>query len=539
MLNSPQLQHFIEDELARAPLHMEEVLQGVLDDLPRLSPLASPADKQVALELRQALQLHRPLLVREFAQALREQVSQLARHQAAAARGMAGGAERAPALSLVDDEAVAADVEISRAINAVRSGAEYELRELGAYTSALVGDMDVAHDTNPFKPEAFVRALWQAAQAMPKPRSFAIALLRDAAPVLTRVLRRAYAAACTRLETQGVEPGAYRTIIIPAGSRSGRSPPPLHPEALRDSDMVPLDALAAPGRGPAAAPLASPLAAPFATKPAPARLDPQLIDLLGRLFDALLAEHRLPPDVKLLLSRLQAPALRMAMQDPSVLDSYTHPLWLLMDRLAFEAQRLAGDAAQRERLLQLAQQVIDHIVREPVQDGAHYRWGEQRLQALTRHLLAQHQQDAASEIAALEARAAAGPAAPPAAGAPATIDVGSLETVPAALMDAAAGEAEGDDWRPQAPLPPAQPGHWLRLFLQGDWREAQLLWVDAANELWLLHDPKLGGRWALRRTALERLHAEGLANALRPASLVQQAAQHVLQRGSSGPALRP
>ncbi len=539
---NPLLQRFIEDELARAPLLIEQVLQALADEPLRFPPEASPSERQAMVDARKTLEMSRPLLVRAFTGVLREQVTATAQQQAAEARG-AKGAATTLSLSLVDENEVLADVELSRAVEIIHSVAEYELRELGAFTSALVGDLHVAHDTNPFRPDAYARALWAAANALPGPRPQQVSLMRQACTPLAQALRKAYAAACTRLESQGVEPGTYRTIVLPSGSRAPRPAdrqPPADLNMLRDSMPVPLDMMPPPPP-PRPAPAPQPAPAPVAPPPPPqrtappeapaSRSDQQLVELMTRLFDAILTDRALPSDVQLLITRLQASALRVALRDPTTLDSYAHPVWQFIDHLAFDAERLVPEAEHRERLLQYGQSLIDNMTREPVQDAALYRWALSRLQAFENHLLAQHCRAVQPQIDSL--RALAGTPAPaqqaPAAAEPQALDIGSLDTVPADLMDAPSALPAGHS-DTERHLHAPEPGQWLRVFLQGNWRDMQLLWTDKQAELWLYRQGRGGRTWALRRAALERLHAEGLAHPLQPRSLLHHAAQQVLRQ---------
>ena len=77
----------------------------------------------------------------------------------------------------------------------------------------------MAHDHNPFRAEVMARAVWAAAQALPLSRGHQIAFMRHASQPLAQVLRTSYAASTSRLEGMGVEPAAYRTLILPSGSR--------------------------------------------------------------------------------------------------------------------------------------------------------------------------------------------------------------------------------------------------------------------------------------------------------------------------------
>jgi hypothetical protein len=544
---NPQLQAFIEDELARAPLLIDELLQQLADAPLRFPPNASTTERQAVLDAREALQRARPMMVRAFSQTLREQVTTTAEQQAAAVRGLSLAEADELSLSLVDEGEVAMDVALQRATVMIHSAAEYELRELGSYTSALVGDVHVAHDTNPLRPEAYARALAAAARAFPRPQAEQLALMHDCAMPLSQALRKAYAGAAGRLEDQGVTPAVHRTIVMPPGvvpPRGPSAPPPPPPadlHMLRDSMPVPFDM--EPIGGPAVAPpapMATPTARPAVDRPpAPpqaTRVDHQLIELLTRLFDAILADRTLPPDVQRLLSRLHTSAVRVALRDPAMLDSYSHPVWEFMDRLVFDASRHAGEAGPREKYLAYTDSLVDHMVREPTQDAALYRWGIGRLDAFAEHLLGQHARASQSQIDHLRTlamlRNSSAAAADTGSGHSQPLDIGTLDTVPAELIDlpAPSGHAAGAS----RPLPALQPGEWLHLFLQGEWRELQLLWTDGRGEAWLFRQP--GGRtWALRRAALERLNDAGLAEPLEPPSLVQHAAQLVLRQVAPPP----
>lgn len=533
---SPQLQRFIEDELARAPLLIDQVLQSIADVPLRFDPTATSVQRRQVVDQHEALGRHRPFMVKAFCETLRQQVGQAAQEQAAAVRGVRLEEADELSLSLVDEDEVATDVALQRATVEVHSTCEYELRELQSFTSALVGDVHVAHETNPFRPEAYARALLSAVRAMPVPVGEQLALMRRAVPVMAQALRKAYAGACTRLESEGVEPGTYRTIVMPPGTPGPRTQvhaPRADLHALRDSMPVPLD------MDPAT--LAPSPAAAAASRPAPrspevpgigpsqaARIDQQLIELLTRLFDAILADSSLSHEVQQLLSRLQTSVVRVALRDPGMLDSYEHPVWEFMDRLAFDADRLLHEGPTREKFLRYAHNLADNMAREPMQDAQLYRWGIERLQAFEEHQHLERCRDSQAQIDALRTQALAIDDSVPAPTDAGTLDVGSMETVPAELMESPQGSAATEG------LPEAGPGDWLCVFLQGSWRELQVLWTDARGELWLLRQG--GGRtFALKRSALQQLHAAGLAEPLAPASLVQHAAQQVLRQIPGGP----
>lgn len=61
--------------------------------------------------------------------------------------------------------------------------------------------------------------------------------------------------------------------------------------------------------------------------------DRQVIELIARLFDTLLSDPQLPLLIRHRLGLLQLPVLRIALAEPRVLDSASHPAWRLIDRI--------------------------------------------------------------------------------------------------------------------------------------------------------------------------------------------------------------
>lgn len=528
-----QLQRFVDDELLRAPLLFEQVVEAALKQARKDPALVGRSPAPVINEQRGEM-------ARRFVASLREQTS----------AGLGGARPRAApkTLALLDDEAVAADVELSRAVAAIASVAEYELRELGAFTSALVGDHDVARDTNPLSADVYARALDAAAQALPLSRGTRVAFMRHAAMPLAQVLRRAYAAACTRLEDAGVEPGLHRTIVFPPGTRGAERAPAL--ADVRDSMPMPLDE-PPPGappiedvlghvdallrRLPADADRAARAQALDSQRmrlldSAGSRADAQVIELVSRLFDAVLTDPAIAAGAQVLLSRLHPSVLRVALSDPATLDSYEHPVWRLVDLVAD-----LGDTPDdgQARVLAFLQALVDHLVREPVHDANLFIWGVQRLEALQRQRFEQQRRAAAAQIAALQQAQGhrddrGGPGD---AGDHGAMDVGGLETVPAELLDLQAPSAP----KSSAALDALSPGQALRVFRGGRWRQTQLLWTDPLHGLWLLADVADGSSWALARSAVERLHAEGLLLEARAPSVVRRAAETVLRAAAPKP----
>lgn len=110
---------------------------------------------------------------------------------------------------------------------------------------------------------------------------------------------------------------------------------------------------------------------------------------------------------------------------------------------------------------------------------------------------------------------------------PADTNQGSLPTVPMAFgenADDAAILARRRQWADAL-----TPGTWCKLFMQGQWTTARLLWVSENRQFYMFGSDLAGRLHSLSRRALERLRAEGLATSLEDRSLMQRAVDSMVQ----------
>jgi hypothetical protein len=529
MRTRPTLQDFIDEEMLRVPMTLDLVIDAVHQRWRERLPAQGRGG---SIDPARVLQQHRSELTARAMAVLRNSAQEDLRALQGGSQGASRGASAkpsgrlanlaaVPSLSLIDEADVAVDIEIARCTQAVKLQAEVVLRELQTYTSALVNDANVSRDTNPFRPERLVRALWEGVQLLPMARPLMAAFLQEAAQPLASTLQRAYAAACRRLEEQGVEPASYRTIVVTGNTIWGQTtaryqvPDDLH--VLRSSMPMPLeDAPARPATPAAGQPGGAPAAMPPAGATAP---DPQLIELLARLFEAIQGDLQLPPETVSLMQRLQPTALRVALRDPSLLDRYDHALWRFMDQLAHDVALCPP--AQRMRLLGLGRNLVDHLAQADPRDSHGFAWALERLLAAQRHTLNQAITAAQPAIAKLE-RIVADQASATTGSMP--LDIATLDTVPAALM--AEGPAPAAGAMAAIGLPP---GATLRAYLQGERRTLVSLWQDRKHELALLREPATEQLFAVRQRAMARLQAEGLAHTYKVRSLVRRSADKVMR----------
>lgn len=528
MAGQPTLQDFIDDELLRVPMGLDLVIDAVQQRWRQRLPSSA---RSSGADPARVLQLHRSELTARALAVLRASAQEdlqalLPRRAPPPASLAAGGLPLRPptrssatgdiaSLALIDEADVAVDIEIARCVQAIKLQAEIVLRELQTYTSALVNDPNVARDTNPFRPERMVQALWAGVQMLPMARPLMAAFLGDASQPLATTLQRAYGAACRRLEDQGVTPASHRTIVSTGhtvwGQTSGRYRVPEDLRGLRDSFGVVPAAAPPAAAAPRQASESSPAGAP----------DPALIELLARLFEAIQTDFQLAPDTVALLQRLQPTALRVALRDASLLDRYDHALWRFMDQLAHDLTLAAP--SQRLRLLGLGRNLVDHLAASDLRDSHGFAWALERLLAAQRHTLAQATAAAQPQIERLE-RIAADTASASTQGMP--LDIASLDTVPAALLPESAPPSTASGLLGAVGLPP---GAALRAYLQGERRTLVSLWQDGQHELALLREPATERLFAVRQCAIGQLQAEGLAFPYKVRSLVRRSADKVLR----------
>src|SRR5438552_12950745 len=180
---APLLQQFVDDELARAPVLIERCLAGTLTLLRDSRSSGGASERAHHLVLIEALQRQSATYQSSFVDALRRRVQEEFAHQQSA---LGAGADAAPGLGgleLMDESRVEVDIEISRAIQAIDSTAEWELRELQTFTSTLVGQTYVSAESNPFRPLVYASALWDAACAVTPTPAQRATLLRVSAGV--------------------------------------------------------------------------------------------------------------------------------------------------------------------------------------------------------------------------------------------------------------------------------------------------------------------------------------------------------------------
>ncbi|NZA01837.1 DUF1631 family protein [Ottowia beijingensis] len=88
-----------------------------------------------------------------------------------------------------------------------------------------------------------------------------------------------------------------------------------------------------------------------------------IIEIVALMFQAILAEERIPAAIRVWFARLQIPVLRLALAEPDFFASVQHPARQLIDRmgacaLGFDATTITGSRLEREikRIVQVVEQ---------------------------------------------------------------------------------------------------------------------------------------------------------------------------------------
>lgn len=438
----PPMLRFIEEELSRTPFLIQRVTAAAISQLQQgTRPEATSArdERLVRSEVMESLLSSTAEFTRLFTDKLREIVTHElgGRLQSTAS----GGQSDTAGFDLVDESQVEADIEISRATQAIDQAAEWELRELQTFTSALAGQTHVIANSNPLRPAVYAQALWHATCAITPRLTHRRLLLRTVAGCLAGQLKMAWAAACTRLEGQGIEPSAYKTTAFPSGAAAQAAKAKQTgaqrldhllsrmPGATSGGDALPAPAPGTSTAGPnvstgaqgarfsaafeqalqsiegllrshAAAGPGAAGGAPNASLPlhehstsladhAADGIDRQIVELLSRLFEAVLSDDQLSAATRAVLARLQVSALRVALGDATMLESDQHPVWQLMNRIAAAARLWPRSGDPRTaRLLEFSESLAAQIAATSQPSTELYSRG---LEQLEEHLAHQHQ----------------------------------------------------------------------------------------------------------------------------------------------------
>lgn len=313
---------------------------------------AVSGDRQYTATALAQLQGHREALIAQLVLAMQHQL----KPGVAAAREAATAARAAQPLQLIDEAQIDEDIEIARIVQAIESESDWELRQLRALSSGLLGLPAIDERAAPLGPLACATGLRLALSGMGLDGGTRLLLMRVLGPALGRAVKDQYAELSRRLLGWGIDPAPYKVRQTPAaapGRREGAPAAATLPsdESATDRTSSALRQLVESARqkfapeDPAGVATDdagggdSPLSLRLFNDPLPAEsargaLDPATaVVLMERLF-AQIERHLGGSDAtRRLLEGLQAPARALAQNESQLFAQPDHPWWKLLDRM--------------------------------------------------------------------------------------------------------------------------------------------------------------------------------------------------------------
>lgn len=364
---TPQFRAHCERLIGLLPELANNVIRRTLDALraPK-GDLAVAADRQLVFGVASQIQQHQLRFHEALTHRFQTEVAQ-ARQARPTSQDPADGAPaksmftKLDELSLVDESAAQATIEVARTVQLIDLVTEWSLRELQSYSAALRGDTDIRATANPFSPAAFARALSDAVSVLQLPGPDRQLLLRVAGRELARLLHRFYGDANLKLHQEGVTPVEFKTVVNP------------HAPAATPMDVTrpgALDALLQ--RLPAAQQMSPPMvtaALDRALQQMPLNQlgaqisDPRAIQALSQLLERMVKESASVPTVQPVVQSLQTSMIRLAMQEPQLVDNLQHPSWqLINDLVSYVSGFRPEEAAEQQRFIDQIHPIIDRLV---------------------------------------------------------------------------------------------------------------------------------------------------------------------------------
>jgi hypothetical protein len=128
-------------------------------------------------------------------------------------------------------------------------------------------------------------------------------------------------------------------------------------------------------------------------------VDRQIIDFVSRFFDHVLSDIGLHPGLRVILAKLQASVLRLALHDESLMEARAHPAWLLMDLMgeAGASYPQPGDP-RLGMLLAFCDDLVGKLIESPLQNTETYNDALVQLKIWLNKLLQQQISEAQPQV---------------------------------------------------------------------------------------------------------------------------------------------
>lgn len=385
--SEPKLNSHLEAALQRIRSAADQAAERSAEGMGVAALSATQTRRRDALLAAQFLFRRKlPVFSQQFIQVLREQVQR----EVAPREPIFSSGSKNVELALMDDEAVEDIVTGDRVGLAIGHQCEWELREVDAYIGSLVPEGVSPPERNPLRPEVVGRALLAAVRAVTDEADVRQILIDELARALSLEMRGCYAEIVDIFRNRGVhaqdmrvrsrnqggpadstghgelagtDSGAHDGAALgrsAGGSLSAQTIGAVDAQVmnlLRRLSFMPSGPM---GFDPGAAASSFDMAGAYdmqvhdgeagvralmapnlirthreeLRQAATAPLDHMVIDVVGSLFDQILSDPRVPPQMARLVARMQLPVLRVALGDMTFFSSRRHPVRRFVNRIA-------------------------------------------------------------------------------------------------------------------------------------------------------------------------------------------------------------
>ncbi|SEK65251.1 Protein of unknown function [Roseateles sp. YR242] len=390
MVQAPSLQSLVVETLAHVPSLAHAVYGGIQD------------------ELKSRLEHHQLMAGwakrrAHFSADFEASLSRLLHMAAEGKDPLARDRQLRSDLSLVDENQALKDVAIAHVINAVEETTRAELHQLGNFFGALRGIARPLKSDNPLRAAVFAHALARAIEGVDLDADGRYKLMRIASVPLARHLQPLYTLLCRELRQAQLSGmlQSHGAAVQESDLRMRQFKAlnlPQAPNTTLDEVALLLDAITRPagldtlakGMSTAASPRLGP-GSPGSAKGG---------DLLSRLYDQILADTSLQPQLKVLMGRLQVAIVRLSRNDITLLKRQDHPTWLLLNRIAAHGAGFnAADDAGLKEFLQVVDQAIQPLIAAEQPAASQF---QQALAQVEQHIREQAEQRGQRSAVALE-----------------------------------------------------------------------------------------------------------------------------------------
>ncbi len=303
-------------------------------------------------------------------------------------------------LSLVDESQALKDVAIAHVITTIEDSTRAELHQLGNFFGALRGIARPLKSDNPLRAAVFAHALSRAIEGVDLDADGRYKLMRIAAAPLARHLQPIFTLLCRELRQaqlsgllqshgSAVKESDLRMRQFKALNQNPQAPNTTLDEVALLLDAVTrphqLDEVASPRLGPGA---------PGAAKGG---------DLLSRLYDQILADTSLHPQLKVLMGRLQVAIVRLSRLDVTLLRRQDHPTWLLLNRIAAHgAGYRSPEDAGFKAFVQLVDRVIQPLIASEQPAASQFKQALDEVEKYIRDQAQQHSEPSSGALQRLD-----------------------------------------------------------------------------------------------------------------------------------------